>query len=63
MTDAPPYTSPLASRYATAEMLDNFGDRRRALLWRDLWIALAQAEQELGVEISDAQIAALLNSR
>lgn len=63
MTDAPAYTSPLANRYATAAMLDNFGDRRRALLWRDLWIALAQAEQELGVEIGDAQIAALQEHR
>ena len=58
-----PYTSPLASRYATADMLDNFGDRRRALLWRELWIALARAEQELGVPITDAQIEALIAHR
>lgn len=63
MSDAPPYTSPLASRYATAAMLENFGDRRRALLWRDLWVALARAEQELGVEITDAQINALVTHR
>ena len=57
------YQSPLASRYATAAMLENFSDRRRALLWRDLWIALAKAEAELGVAITPAQIAALEQAR
>ncbi|PRQ08976.1 Adenylosuccinate lyase [Enhygromyxa salina] len=62
-SDAPDYRSPLASRYATKAMLANFSDRRRALLWRDLWIALARAEAELGLAISSEQITALERSR
>ncbi|TPV93280.1 MAG: adenylosuccinate lyase [Myxococcales bacterium FL481] len=57
------YASPLASRYATKAMLENFGDHRRALLWRDLWIALAQGEHELGLPVSSAQIKALESAR
>ena len=57
------YKSPLASRYATAAMLENFSDRRRALLWRDLWIALARAESAQGLPVSEAQIAALVAHR
>ncbi|MGB1013839.1 MAG: lyase family protein, partial [Nannocystaceae bacterium] len=57
------YVSPLASRYATPQMLANFSDRRRILLWRDLWIALAQAEHELGLPIEAEQIAALRSCR
>ncbi|NVB39897.1 adenylosuccinate lyase [Pseudenhygromyxa sp. WMMC2535] len=57
------YRSPLASRYATKAMLANFSDRRRALLWRDLWIALAKSEAELGLSITPAQIAALEGAR
>ncbi|MCY1068253.1 lyase family protein [Nannocystis sp. RBIL2] len=57
------YDSPLATRYATPAMVANFSDRRRALLWRDLWIALAEAERALGVPISDAQVAALRAAR
>ena len=57
------YRSPLATRYATPAMLANFSDRRRALLWRDLWIALARAESELGVAVSAEQIAALEAAR
>ncbi len=53
------YESPLATRYATAQMLDNFGDLRRAKLWRQLWIALAESERELGVPIIERQIEAL----
>lgn len=57
------YQSPLATRYATAAMVANFGDERRVLLWRDLWIALARAEQALGLPISDAQVQALVAHR
>ena len=53
------YRSPLASRYATPAMLENFSDRRRALLWRDLWIALAEAESDLGLPVRRDQIDAL----
>ncbi len=37
-------------------MQENFGDRRRVLLWRKLWIALAESERELGLPVSQAQI-------
>ena len=53
------YKSPLSSRYATAAMLENFSDRRRAVLWRSLWIALARAESAQGLPVSAAQIEAL----
>ena len=51
------YQSPLTSRYASQEMAWNFSDDKKFQTWRRLWIALARAEQELGLEISDAQIA------
>jgi adenylosuccinate lyase len=59
----PAYESPLSSRYATKAMLANFADRRRALLWRDLWIALAKSEAALGLAITPAQITALEHAR
>jgi adenylosuccinate lyase len=61
--ESPPYESPLSSRYATKAMLANFADRRRALLWRDLWIALAKSEAALGLAITPEQIAALERAR
>lgn len=57
------YQSPLATRYATAAMVDNFGDLRRVRLWRDLWIALAKEERALGLPISEEQIDALVAHR
>ncbi|MEO0651982.1 MAG: adenylosuccinate lyase [Planctomycetota bacterium] len=56
MSDPENYESPLASRYASVEMRRLFSSMHRARLWRRLWIALAEAEQELGIEISDAQL-------
>jgi adenylosuccinate lyase len=44
-------------------MLENFSDRRRALVWRDLWIALAAAESELGLPVEAAQVKALKDAR
>jgi adenylosuccinate lyase len=40
-------------------MVANFDDRRRTLLWRRLWIALADAERELGLPIDETQVAAM----
>lgn len=57
------YSSPLAERYASAAMQENFSSHRRALIWRDLWIALAECEQELGLAISDEQIQELRDAR
>ncbi len=56
------YVSPLGTRYASAAMRANFADKTRVRLWRKLWIALAECEQELGLEISDEQIGALRNA-
>ncbi len=50
------YTSPFAERYSSEEMLAIFSPDRKFRTWRRLWIALAEAEKELGVPISDAQI-------
>jgi adenylosuccinate lyase len=50
-------------RYASTEMVEIFSQERRALLWRDLWIALAEAENELGLPVSEAQIDELKKNR
>lgn len=49
----------LHERYASSQMAALFSARHRFALWRRLWIVLAQCEQELGLPISDAQIADL----
>jgi adenylosuccinate lyase len=51
MTDRDHYTSPLAERYASKAMLALWSHQTRYGLWRRLWLALAEAERELGVEI------------
>ncbi|MFP4145499.1 MAG: adenylosuccinate lyase [Phycisphaeraceae bacterium] len=53
------YVSPLASRNASPEMQAVWSPRTKFTTWRRLWLALAEAEQELGLEISDEQIAEL----
>lgn len=53
------YENPLITRYASKEMAQNFSDDKRFKLWRKLWIALAESEKELGLEISDEQISEL----
>ena len=53
------YDSPLARRYASEAMRRNFSDLVRHRHWRRLWLALARAEQQLGLDISDAQLAEL----
>ncbi len=50
------YQNPLITRYASREMSENFSDNKRFTLWRKLWIALAESQSELGLNISDAQI-------
>ena len=51
------YENPLNSRYAGREMSTVFSDDNRFRLWRKLWIALAESEKELGLNITDEQIA------
>ncbi len=53
------YNTPLASRYASYEMQHLFSEDVKFRTWRKLWIALAEAEQELGLPITDEQIAEL----
>ena len=50
------YNSPLASRYASKQMLALFSPQKRVETWRRLWLALARAERELGLPISAEQI-------
>ena len=53
------YESPLNSRYASREMKYIFSPDFKFRTWRKLWIALAESEQELGLPITDEQIAEL----
>lgn len=60
MADTSIYQSPLSQRYASREMQALFSNDKKFKTWRRLWIALAQAEQELGLDITDEQIAELI---
>ena len=51
------YENPLCVRYASKEMKYIFSDDNKFSTWRKLWIALAKAEKELGIDITDDQIA------
>jgi adenylosuccinate lyase len=55
MTDT--YESPLNTRYASKEMQYIFSPDKKFSTWRKLWIALAESEKELGLDITDEQIA------
>ena len=51
------YENPLCVRYSSDEMKRIFSADNKFSTWRKLWVALAESEQELGLDISDAQIA------
>ncbi|MGI6002727.1 MAG: adenylosuccinate lyase [Lachnospiraceae bacterium] len=51
------YISPLSERYASKEMQYIFSEDNKFRTWRRLWIALAETEKELGLDITDEQIA------
>ncbi len=51
------YVSPLSERYASKEMQEIFSPDRKFRTWRKLWIALAETERELGLPITEEQIA------
>lgn len=53
------YINPLCTRYSSKRMRELFGDENRIGLWRKLWIALAESERELGLGITEEQIAEL----
>ncbi len=50
------YKNPLCQRYASREMQAVFSDDSKFSTWRRLWIALAESQKELGLDISEAQI-------
>jgi len=53
------YVSPLVERFATAPMKKLWGAQKKFSTWRRCWVALAEAERELGLEITEAQVEAL----
>ncbi|MCK4373772.1 MAG: adenylosuccinate lyase [Candidatus Brocadiae bacterium] len=57
------YRSPFATRWASRAMLENWGDLKKFRTWRRLWIALAEAQRELGLDISEEQILELREHR
>ena len=50
------YKTPLNSRYASKEMSYIFSDDMKFSTWRKLWVALAESEKELGLDITTEQI-------
>jgi adenylosuccinate lyase len=50
------YINPLTERYASSEMLSLFSPVKKFTTWRKLWVALAEAEKNLGLNISQEQI-------
>ena len=56
------YETPFSSRYASEEMQYLFSPDNKFRTWRRLWIALAETERELGLPITEEQIAELKKS-
>lgn len=56
MSETDRYISPLGERYASPEMQFIFSEDKKFRTWRRLWIALAESEKELGLNITDEQI-------
>jgi len=50
------YTSPLVERFATRQMAEIWSAQKKFSTWRRCWLALAEAEQELGLDITDEQL-------
>lgn len=50
------YTSPLAARFATQKMLENFSPLKKFRAWRRIWTALAEAQHELGLPVTREQV-------
>ena len=49
------YRSPLQARYASKEMQTHLSEQTKHTTWRKLWVALAEGEKELGLDITDEQ--------
>lgn len=56
MTSYDRYSHPLSERYASREMQQIFSPRKRFGTWRRLWLALAESQAELGLDISDTAL-------
>jgi adenylosuccinate lyase len=50
------YTSPLATRNASAEMLRIWSPRHKFLTWRRIWLAVAEAQHEMGLPVTREQV-------
>src|SRR5947208_7435876 len=53
MSDPLPYDNPLITRYASRRMVELWGPQRKHSTWRRLWLALAEAQAELGLTADD----------
>ena len=53
------YQNPLVSRYSSREMAELWSSQRKFSTWRRLWVALAEAERDLGLPVSHEQVEAL----
>lgn len=56
MTDYSIYNNPLTTRYGSKEMKYAFCDEKRFKLWRKLWVALAESQMELGLNVTQEQV-------
>ncbi|MBI5723196.1 MAG: adenylosuccinate lyase [Planctomycetes bacterium] len=54
--DRKTYVSPFETRYASLAMRELFGEQRKFSLWRRIWLALAEAQKELGLNITGGQL-------
>lgn len=59
MSDHRTYQNPLVTRYASREMAELWSSQRKFSTWRRLWVALAEAQQSLGLPVGEAQVEAL----
>ena len=50
------YTNPLVERFATSQMVEIFSPQKRFSTWRRVWLALAEAQSELGLNITQEQL-------
>lgn len=57
------YNNPLETRYASKDMLELFSEETKFTTWHDCWIALAEAEKELGLNITAEQVEDLKQNR
>ena len=55
------YQNPLLTRYASPEMSRIWSAQKKHSTWRRLWVALAESERELGLDISPEQVAEMAN--